>query len=151
MLVSTQSQEREFLFANMALFKSNKKEIEAKKDASVEKEETKTVAKKAKAVKAKKTEKENTEGGKQRIRPHITEKATFLSEKGVYVFRIKPEINKVMMRSFIKKTYGVEPVKVGIVNSPAKTVFLRRRRVLKPGYRKAMVYLKKGDKISIAQ
>ncbi|MDP3902321.1 MAG: 50S ribosomal protein L23 [bacterium] len=131
----------------MALFKTNKKETEAKKDVSVDKEKNKTVAKKAKVVEVVKT----TKDVKPKIRPHVTEKATFLSEKGVYVFRIKPEINKIMMKSFIKKTYGVEPVKIGIVNSPVKTVFLRKRRVLKSGYRKAMVYLKKGDKISIAQ
>jgi len=134
----------------MALFKTNKKEAEAKKDVSVDKEKNKTVAKKAKVVEAVKTAKD-VKDVKPKIRPHVTEKATFLSEKGIYIFRIKPEINKIMMKSFIKKTYGVEPVKIGIVNSPAKTVFLRKRRVLKSGYRKAMVYLKKGDKISIAQ
>src|SRR3989338_2509226 len=131
----------------MALFKTNKKEAEAKKDVSADKEKNKTVAKKAKVVKAVKTANDT----KPKIRPHVTEKATFLSGKGVYVFRIKPEINKIMMKNFINKTYGVEPVKIGIVNSPVKTVFLRKRRVLKSGYRKAMVYLKKGDKISIAQ
>ena len=86
----------------MALFKTNKKEAEAKKDVSADKEKNKTVAKKAKVVKAVKTANDT----KPKIRPHVTEKATFLSGKGVYVFRIKPEINKIMMKNFIKKISG---------------------------------------------
>ena len=81
--------------------------------------------------------------------PHITEKATFLGEKNAYVFKIKPEFNKIMVRQAVKKQYNVEPTKVRIINIPGKMVFIRRRRAQKAGYKKAVVYLKKGDKISL--
>lgn len=80
--------------------------------------------------------------------PHITEKATFLGEKDAYVFKVEPAFNKIMVRQAVKKQYNVEPVKVSIINIPGKTVFIRRRRAQRPGYKKAIVYLKKGDKIT---
>ena len=81
--------------------------------------------------------------------PHITEKATFLGEKNAYVFKVEPEFNKIMVRQAMKKQYNVEPAKVRIINIPGKTVFIRRRRAQKAGYKKAVVYLKKGDKITV--
>jgi len=81
--------------------------------------------------------------------PHITEKATFLGEKNAYVFKVEPEFNKIMIRQAVKKQYNVEPAKVRIINIPGKMVFIRRRRAQKAGYKKAVVYLKKGDKISL--
>ncbi len=80
--------------------------------------------------------------------PHITEKATFLGGKNAYVFKIKPEFNKIMIKQAVKKQYNVEPAKVRILNIPGKTVFIRRRQAQKDGYKKAVVYLKKGDKIT---
>ena len=81
--------------------------------------------------------------------PHITEKATFLGEKNAYVFKVEPEFNKIMVRQAVKKQYNVEPTKVRIINIPGKMVFIRRRRAQKAGYKKAVVYLKKGDKITV--
>ena len=81
--------------------------------------------------------------------PHITEKATFLGEKNAYVFKVEPEFNKIMIKQAVKKQYNVEPAKVRIINIPGKMVFIRRRRAQKAGYKKAVVYLKKGDKISL--
>ena len=80
--------------------------------------------------------------------PHITEKATFLGEKNAYVFKVEPEFNKIMIRQAVKKQYNVEPAKVRIINIPGKMVFIRRRQAQKAGYKKAVVYLKKGDKIT---
>lgn len=81
--------------------------------------------------------------------PHITEKATFLGEKNGYVFKIEPKLNKLMVRQAVKKQYNVEPAKVRIINIPGKKVFIRRRQAQRPGYKKAIVYLKKGEKISL--
>ena len=81
--------------------------------------------------------------------PHITEKTTFLSENNAYVFKIEPEFNKIMVRQAVKKQYNVEPRKVRIINIPGKMVFIKRRQAQKAGYKKAIVYLKKGDKITI--
>lgn len=80
--------------------------------------------------------------------PHVTEKASFLGENNGYVFKIGPEFNKIMVRQAVKKQYNVEPTKVRIINIPGKTVFIRRRQAQKAGYKKAVVYLKKGEKIA---
>ncbi len=82
------------------------------------------------------------------IGPHITEKATFLNERNVYVFEIKPKSNKIMVKQAIKELYGVVPKKIRIINSPSKTRFFRGQKGEKGGYKKAMIYLKEGDKIA---
>lgn len=89
-------------------------------------------------------------GSKIIIKPHVAEKSTMLSERGVYVFKVKPNANKVMVRQEIKKMYGKAPVKVNIVSLPSKKVFFRGKRGIKPGFKKAVVYLNKGEKIEIA-
>ena len=81
--------------------------------------------------------------------PHITEKATFLSERGVYVFKIKPEVNKKMVEQAVREIYKVTPRKIAISYLPSKKRFVRGRYGEKKGLKKAVVYLKEGDKIEI--
>ncbi|MBU2219482.1 50S ribosomal protein L23 [Patescibacteria group bacterium] len=82
--------------------------------------------------------------------PHITEKNTFLNEKNVYVFKIKPRANKTMVKQAIKETYGVKPKKVSIVYAPDKKRFIRGKYGTTTGFKKAVIYLKEGDKIEIS-
>lgn len=82
--------------------------------------------------------------------PHITEKATVSSEGGVYIFRVFPRANKIMVNQAIREFYGLAPRKINIINVPSKIRSLRGRKGVKPGYKKAIVYFKKGDKIEIA-
>lgn len=81
--------------------------------------------------------------------PHFTEKSAGLNERGVYVFKIKPEANKIEIKKAIVKIYGVKAEKVNIIKVPAKEKFIRGKWGKKPGYKKAVVYLKKGEKIEI--
>ncbi len=81
------------------------------------------------------------------LRPRITEKSGLLSQTGVYTFEIAPNANKNLVAKAVVALYKVTPVKVAIVNSPAKKVFIRGRRGVVGGIRKAIVTLKKGDKI----
>ena len=84
------------------------------------------------------------------IRPHVTEKASDLSEKGVYAFEVNKLANKMHVRMAIEKLYAVKPVKVAVVNIPAKMMKSRttnRKEVKHAGKKKALVYLKSGDKI----
>jgi len=82
--------------------------------------------------------------------PHITEKATILAEKNVYVFRVSQRANKVMIKKAIKELYGFNPVRVNIVNIPPKVRSSRGKKGVKSGYKKAMVYLKEGEEIKLA-
>jgi len=82
-------------------------------------------------------------------RPHVTEKASLksTSENNAYTFLIEKGANKHDIAFLIKEIYKVQPRKVNIINLPEKKVFSRGKRGVKPGKRKAVVYLKKGDKI----
>ncbi len=81
--------------------------------------------------------------------PHITEKASFLSEEGAYVFKVAKRSNKILIKKSIKELYGVEPRKVAIINVPSKVRLSRGRKGVRSGYKKAIVYLKAGDKIEV--
>ena len=83
------------------------------------------------------------------LNPHITEKSTLLSESGVYVFKVSPRSNKVIIKRAISELYNVVPEKVNIVSVPSKSRRVRGKRGTRSGYKKALVYLKKGDKIEI--
>ena len=81
------------------------------------------------------------------ISPRVTEKATKLLEKNVYAFSIDPNSNKRTVIEAIKAYYNVVPEKVRIVKNPSKNIFVRGKRGVKSGVKKAYVYLKKGDKM----
>ena len=80
-------------------------------------------------------------------RPHITEKATSLSESNIYTFEIERTATKTDVSKSIKELYKVVPVRINIVNIPPKNVFTRGKKGVKSGLKKAYVYLKAGDKI----
>lgn len=81
------------------------------------------------------------------IRPRITEKASLVLENNVYTFEVAPDATKNQIEGAIKIFYKVNPVKIRIVKNPAKKVFLRGKKGVKAGVKKAYVYLKRGDKI----
>lgn len=84
------------------------------------------------------------------VRPHVTEKASDLSEKGVYVFEINKLANKMHVRMAVEKIFKVKPVKIAISIGSGKLMRNRnnnRVQIKKQEIKKAFVYLKKGDKI----
>ncbi len=81
------------------------------------------------------------------IRPRITEKSGILSQSGTYTFEISEGANKHAVAVAIRSIYKVDPIKVSIINTPSRDVFIRGRKGTVSGIRKAMVTLKKGDKI----
>lgn len=83
------------------------------------------------------------------IRPRVTEKATVSAESGVYVFEVSKDSTKTRIAKAISVAYKVTPLKVRVVNLPAKSVFVRGKWGEKSPVKKAYVYLKKGDKIEI--
>lgn len=82
------------------------------------------------------------------IRPRITEKSGFLSESSnVYTFEVARNTTKHSVSQAIKALYKFNPIKVSIVNLPAKKILVRGKPGTKQAVKKALVYLKKGDKI----
>lgn len=80
----------------------------------------------------------------------VTEKAALASEKGVYTFNVKDEATKNEIKKAIKLIYGVTPERVSTTKITSKTVVRRGKVGTKKGGKKAVVYLKKGDKIAFA-
>jgi large subunit ribosomal protein L23 len=126
----------------MALFNIFKKKKE--KERFENKKEKNKIEKKQKAL----TKASTFAPGKILIGPHITEKAAFLKEKNAYIFKISLKANKIMVKKAIKEKYGVIPKGVNIVYAVPKKIFVRGRRGIKSGFKKAVVYLKKGEKIA---
>jgi len=82
--------------------------------------------------------------------PRITEKSAIASEKSIYTFNVAPEANKNEVKKAIKLIYGVSPVKVSITQITKKNVTRRGKEGVKQGGKKAVVHLKKGEKITFA-
>lgn len=84
---------------------------------------------------------------------HITEKATNLTNINQYVFKVFPHANKIEIKKAIEELYGVEVEKVNVIHVPARRRRLGRsegwKEGLKKGYKKAIVKLKKGQKIEV--
>lgn len=81
------------------------------------------------------------------ISPRITEKASFQAADGVYTFNVYPKANKIQIKRAISEMYGINPIRVAIINIPSKKVIIRGKKGIKSGGKKALVYLKDGDKI----
>lgn len=104
------------------------------------------MAKENTEIKTKKTE-ENTS---LIISPRLTEKASNLSSANVYTFNVENRATKISLIKEINKKYKVKPVKITISNNPKKATFSRGKLGYKSGFKKALVFLKKGDKLDLA-
>lgn len=127
-----------------------KKKGEKEREKEKEKEKKEVVSKKETFSKSKKERISQQEIGKILLSGYISEKATFLSEKNnQYIFKVAKGANKNQIKKAIESLYGVDVLSVRIVKIPPKQ--RRRGRVigLKKGYKKAIVSIKKGQKISI--
>ena len=81
--------------------------------------------------------------------PRITEKAGIKSEsQNVYTFEVVKAATKKTISEAIQLIYKVTPIKINIVNLPAKNVTARGKKGVKQAVKKALVFLKKGDKIA---
>lgn len=81
--------------------------------------------------------------------PHISEKATDLAAVDSYVFKVFPRANKKEIKKTIESFYGVDVLRVNIIRVPAKERRMGRTVGFKKGYKKAIVKVKKGQKIEI--
>ncbi len=79
--------------------------------------------------------------------PRITEKASFGAEQNIYTFDISAKANKTEIKKMIFTLYKVKPVKVNVLTVPKKNIVMKGRESVRGGGRKALVYLKAGDKI----
>lgn len=83
---------------------------------------------------------------------HLTEKASLLSEKGnKYVFRVHPKANKIQIKQAVEQLFNKKVVDVNTCNYTGKRKRLRTVQYgRKPHWKKAIVTLKEGEKITLA-
>lgn len=81
--------------------------------------------------------------------PHVTEKATRLTRLNQYVFLVYDVAVKPEVKRAIEEVYGVHVTKVRKVVIPRKKRMRGRHIGWRSGYTKAIVTLKKGEKIEV--
>ena len=84
------------------------------------------------------------------ISPNITEKSTSLSEFNKVVFKVNKGASKNSIKRSIEKIFKVKVIKINTINLKGKTKLVRNKRAYKPGYKKAIITLKKGQNIDLA-
>lgn len=81
------------------------------------------------------------------LRMRITEKAALAAEKNGYTFLVADNATKPEIKAAVKEIYKVTPTRVNIIAGVKKNIIRRGRKGVKSANKKAIVYLKKGDKI----
>ena len=81
----------------------------------------------------------------------ITEKASMHAMDSVYVFNVSERASKRDIMAAVRKMYKVTPRKVRVATIPSKIKRNARtgRTGVKPGGKKAYIYLKKGETINL--
>ncbi len=156
----------------MSIFK---KILKTRKDSGVEKEEkTEKEIKKEKEISEEKSEKVFSEDKEKEsfklkdkeerkdlsLKPEnswlvnfvlkksiLTEKALNLSSLNQYVFEVNILANKKMIAQAVEKKYGVKVLRVNIVRKKSRPKSFRNIEGKRYRFKKAIVTLKKGDKI----
>jgi large subunit ribosomal protein L23 len=83
------------------------------------------------------------------IAPVVSEKSYSLIEDNKYSFRVHPRAHKTQIRQAVEELFEVKVTSVNIVkvkSKPKRRGFHRGRR---PGWKKAIVQLREGDRIEI--
>ena len=114
---------------------------EAKKDPAVKKEVVASEVSDAKAAKF----------ARILIKPHVSEKAAVLAEKGIYVFDVPLSSNKIEVRKAIQTIYHVNVVAVRMQRGIGKVVKRGRIAGRRSSWKKALVELAAGQKIHVVE
>ena len=81
-------------------------------------------------------------------RPIISEKNTEIQlPQNKYAFEVAEEANKHQIKQAVEKAFNVTVLDVNIIQVPSKTRRVGRRQIKTSPWKKAVVSLKKGDKI----
>ncbi len=85
------------------------------------------------------------------VRPIVSEKSYSLSERGVYMFVVPTQVNKVEIRRSVEKVFNVRVVKVNTLNRPGKRKRNRRQPTYgkRPDTKRAFVTLAAGQSIPL--
>lgn len=85
------------------------------------------------------------------LKPHVSEKAAYLADRGIYVFDVPLAANKVEVRKAIEALYKVDVTKVRTERGPGKLVRRGRIQGRRKNWKKALVEVKKGQSINLVE
>ena len=83
------------------------------------------------------------------LSPLVTEKSTNLSEQNKIIFKVPNGANKLNLKKNIEKIFKVNVTKINIINKQNRKKITRGKKIKVPGYKKAIITLKKGQSIDL--
>jgi large subunit ribosomal protein L23 len=85
------------------------------------------------------------------VAPHITEKATLLSENNAVVFKVAPDATKPQIKAAVEALFGVKVKGVNTLTQKGKTKKWKGRPYTRSDVKKAVVTLAEGQSIDITE
>jgi ribosomal protein L23 len=84
-------------------------------------------------------------------RAYITEKSMGLTRSNFYTFVVSKAMTKLSVAKLVKNRFGVDVLSVRMLNTPSKRKLQRSRKgyFTRAGIKKALVEIKKGQKIAL--
>ena len=83
------------------------------------------------------------------LAPVVSEKSYSLIEASKYSFKVHPKAHKTQIRQAVEELFEVKVVGVNVVKVQPKPKRRGTHKGTKPGWKKAIVQLREGDKIEI--
>jgi large subunit ribosomal protein L23 len=83
------------------------------------------------------------------IAPVVSEKSYSLIEDNKYSFRVHPKAHKTQIRQAVEELFDVKVEAVNVIKVQPKPKRRGWHRGTKPGWKKAIVQLREGDRIEI--
>jgi large subunit ribosomal protein L23 len=85
------------------------------------------------------------------VAPHITEKATLLSEHNAVVFRVAPDATKPQIKAAVEALFSVKVTGVNTLTTKGKTKRWKGRPYTRSDVKKAIVTLAEGQSIDVTE
>jgi large subunit ribosomal protein L23 len=85
------------------------------------------------------------------LAPVVTEKSYELIDQHKYSFRVHPDAHKTQVRQAVEELFEVHVESVNILKVQPKPKRRGQRRGVRPGWKKAVVQIRKGEQIEIFQ
>ena len=116
-------------------------------------QEKKEVAAKPVKKEVKKTKSTQTFDASYRtlVRPLVSEKGAMQQSQNKYFFEVSRDSNKIEIKKAIETVYGVHVVSVNIMNQRGKAVRFGRTQGMRKSWKKAIVTLKQGERITTVE
>lgn len=85
------------------------------------------------------------------VKPHVSEKAARLADRGIYVFDVPLTANKIEVRKAVESLYKVNVIAVRTIRTFGKPVMRGKIAGRRSTIKKALVELKKGQTLNLVE